>query len=223
MCGRYSFSPGNSFYDRFDLDDHSLDLKPNYNVSPGQIMPIIAQNEARKIIPMLWGLVPAWAKDPSIGAHMINARADSLLSKPTFRHSFKYRRCLVPSTGFFEWQSTPQGKQPHYFSLKSGGLFAFAGLYDIWSDNNGNMIISFSIITTAANALVGKVHDRMPVILKQKDESLWLDRTFTDPGSLQPLLKPFPDSEMQTYPVSRLVNRSHDNNPDLIKPLTPHL
>ena len=163
-----------------------------------------------------WGLIPSWADDPSIGNKMINARAETVSEKPSFRTPFKHRRCLVLTNGFYEWLRTPEGKQPYYLHVKDGSPFGFAGLWETWRD--GEEIRSCTIITTEANQLVGEVHSRMPVILPPEDYELWLDPEFEEKQALTSVLRPYPSDGMEAYPVSRRVNSSSNNAPDCIEP-----
>jgi putative SOS response-associated peptidase YedK len=164
---------------------------------------------------MGWGLIPFWAKDPSIGAKLINARSKTVTEKPSFRAVFKYRRCLIPADEFYEWQKTQSGaKQPFYFSMTDNAVFAFAGLWESWND-----IETCTILTTAANGLLQPIHDRMPVILSPKDYGRWLDPTFQGGQSLLNLLRPFPDVPMQAIPVSTRVNSAKTDDMLCINPL----
>lgn len=194
MCGRYSFYPPKNFASRFSLDLSSKDLAkltPNGNVTPGQVMPVITKNDnSNQLDFMKWGLIPAWAKNYKIDHGMINARSESLTSKPSFKDSFKNSRCLIPATGFYEWQKTGKISTPYLFQLKDQSLFSFAGLYD----NS-----TYTIITTSPNSLVEPIHHRMPVILSQSDESTWLDPS-TDPQNLISLLSPFDSDQMSSIP-----------------------
>lgn len=167
---------------------------------------------------MRWGLIPFWAKDPKIGYKMINARAETVNEKPSFKHSLKNKRCIVPASGFYEWLKSEKQKIPFYIKPKDQEYFSFAGLYDVWKDAEGKEIKSYTIITTTPNIKMAKIHDRMPVILKVADEDKWLDQN-TDIDELLKLLKPYPDSEMEIYSVSDLVNSPRNDNKDLIKPI----
>jgi len=192
MCGRYSFYPPKNFASRFSLELSSKDLDkltPNGNVSPGQVMPVITKNDnSNQLDFMKWGLIPAWAKNYKIDHGMINARSESLASKPSFKDSFQNSRCLIPATGFYEWQKTAKTSTPYLFQLKDQSLFSFAGLF-----SNS----TYTIITTDPNPLVSKVHHRMPVILNQTDESIWLNPN-SNPNLLLSLLKPFPSQFMSS-------------------------
>lgn len=160
---------------------------------------------------MRWGLIPAWAKDPTIGTRLINARAETLAEKPSFRGAYRYRRCLIPATGYYEWQSLGRGKQPHYIHLQEHGLFAMRGLWESWQD-----IETCTIITTAANTLTAGLHDRMPVILSRDAWDVWLDTNNSDTHILQALLTPYLSEEMAYYPVSKAVNRATYEGPDCL-------
>jgi len=190
MCGRYTFEPGTKFYDRFDISNRLDYLSKSYTVSPGQIMPVITHDDSNLAWLMKWGLIPFWAKDSKIGEKMFNARAESVIAKPAFRKSFKSQRCLVPANGFYEWKPEIGKKIPYYFEIKDRPLFAFAGLYDIWTDPvSGRETYSYTIVTTQPNTVVKPIHDRMPVILEQKNESVWLDKS-APADTLVSLLQP---------------------------------
>jgi len=223
MCGRYTFYAGKDLSDRFSLDpdyDRGLDLSKNFNVSPGQFMPVVTSGEKGNHLSLMrWGLVPSWAKDSKIGFRMINARADTVSVKPSFRNSFRRQRCLIPANGFYEWQTDGKKKTPYYFTLKKEPLFAFAGLWEEWTDQNNMKLQTYTIITTNANKLIKPIHDRMPVILKPQNEATWLNEK-TDPDSLLSLLKPYSPPAMLSTKVSDRLNRSSENDPRLIKPIS---
>ena len=165
---------------------------------------------------MRWGLIPFWAKDRSIGSRMINARAETVVDKPSFRDAFRRRRCLVLADGFYEWRRTGSGKRPMRVALRSREPFAFAGIWSMWKDTEGNPIPTCAIITTSANELLSPIHHRMPVILPREMEGLWLDRSIQDPGALRGVLTPYPDDAMEAYEVSTLVNSVANDGPELI-------
>lgn len=217
MCGRYTLAaPVNELVEQFDIDEYPSSITTSYNIAPTQeVAAVIAEDEKRKLEMLRWGLVPAWADDPSIGNRMINARSETVAEKPSFRKAFKDRRCLVLSDGFYEWRRTPDGKQPYYIHMKDGSPFAFAGLWESWRD--AQEIRSCTIITTEANELVGDIHNRMPVILAPEDYSLWLDPDFKEREALTSLLRPYPNDAMEAYPVSRRVNSPSNNVPDCIE------
>jgi putative SOS response-associated peptidase YedK len=202
----------------FDLEpDHSWPLR--YNIAPTQeIAAVRADGErgCRTLVSLRWGLIPSWAKDPSIGNRMINARAETVAEKPSFRNAMKRRRCLVLSDGYYEWQKKqgPKGpKQPFYFCLNDERPFAFAGLWESWKDPSGSRLESCTIITTEANTLTRPIHDRMPVILPADSYDHWLDPTLHDAAELQPLLRSYPSEEMKAFPVSTLVNSPRNDDP----------
>ena len=218
MCGRYSLVPTENIAARFDIQQEQLSLQPRYNVAPSQTMPVVVRNSPNRLVEMQWGLIPSWAKEPRVQFSTINARAESIAKSPVFRGPFKSRRCLVPASGFYEWQRTSEGKQPYCIRLKQGELFAFAGLYDIWRDAEGQELYSYTIITTAPNDLVAPIHNRMPVILHREDEDAWLDKG-ADPKRLMSLLTAYPTSAMEAYPVSRAVNNPANEGAEMMQPI----
>lgn len=223
MCGRFTLtSPDSGIATQFSLLDLPP-LEPRYNIAPTQPVAAVrlsAEGSARELVMLQWGLVPFWAKDPQIGSRLINARAETAAEKPAFRDALRKRRCLVLADGFYEWQTQNGGKQPFYFRLRDGAAFGFAGLWERWQGPLG-AIESCTLITTDANDLMRSVHDRMPVILHQRDHDLWLDRGIRQSDLLLPLLRPYPSGEMIAYPVSRRVNSPANDDPQCIEPL-PH-
>jgi len=196
-------------------------IKPRYNISPSQMVPVIRQNEKKELIMemMRWGLIPSWAKDPVIGNKMINARAESVAEKPSFKYSLKNHRCLIPASGFYEWENTDEGKIPHYVYIKEEPVSSFAGLYDIWNDSENREIKTFTIITTKANKILEPIHNRMPVILDKKQEDIWLNNDIQDTNILAKLLIPYPSKKMTEYIISRIVNSTLNEGGNLIHPL----
>jgi putative SOS response-associated peptidase YedK len=209
MCGRYRLSR-EVIAETFDVPpDDLVNWDPRYNIAPTQDVPIIRQDPkkpVRKLSYARWGLIPYWSKDASGAARMINARSETTATTPAFRDALKWRRCLVPADGFYEWKKSGKTKQPFCFEVGEGKLFAFAGIWERWKDPKGNWIESCSILTTKANALAATVHDRMQVILDSNDYDLWLDPGMTDVQALNDLLKPYDASQMRSYPVSAKVN-----------------
>lgn len=211
MCGRFVSKAEKAKIEKefkVKIGDTNL-AAPRYNIAPTQMIDAIAEIEnAREISSFRWGLIPSWAKDDSIGSKLINARAETLREKPSFREAFRSRRCIVPASGFYEWQKTSKGlKQPFYFYLKEKEVFGFAGLWEEWLDKGtGELTETCTIITTEANEVLKPVHDRMPVILKNSDYDFWLDKKVKDTSKLQNLLVPFPAEEMDSHAVSRAVN-----------------
>jgi putative SOS response-associated peptidase YedK len=218
MCGRYSLVPTENLAARFDAQQEQLSLQPRYNVAPSQSLPVVVRNSPNRLVEMQWGLIPSWSKEPRAQFSTINARAETIAKSPVFRGPFKSRRCLVPASGFYEWQRTSNGKQPFCIRLKDDDLFAFAGLYDIWHDADGNELYSYTVITTTPNELVAPIHNRMPVILRRDDEDVWLDKA-TEPARLRALLVTYPAGEMEAYPVSRAVNNPANEGAELMQPL----
>jgi len=211
MCGRFTLRSSR----RINLERGrklDLPLEPRYNIAPSQSVLTIgdfgAGVEARLLT---WGLIPSWSTD---GKGFINARAETLEEKPSFSKSFRLRRCLIPADGFFEWKRTGREKRPFYFQVDDEMPFAFAGIWDTWR-NRGDEVTSCAIITTAANELVGELHDRMPAILLHEYHDAWLDPR-TDRTVLTEMLKPFPSLMMKTHPVSSSVNSPDNDTPDLI-------
>jgi len=200
------------------LEDVPTGLVPNENVSPGGGVGVVTDALKRRVDVFRWGLVPSWAKDPSIGFRLINARAETLTEKPSFRNAFARRRCLIPAGGFYEWRQEDKIKQPYLFQLRDHQAFTFAGLWEYWQDNQGNELYSCTIITTTPNELLAEYHDRMPVIVPAQRQALWLDPAFQDAGPLLDLLEPYPPGEMDMYEVSRAVNFPRSDSPELIQP-----
>lgn len=222
MCGRFTLFDLDALYSRFRVwvpEDMRKLMKPRYNIAPSQYVPVIYQNKAREnnLELMKWGLVPFWAKDPKIGHKLINARAENVAQKPSFKYSLKSKRCLVPCTGFYEWKKQDRDKVPYYIGLKNNELFAFAGLYDIWKDAEGKELKTFTIITTEPNDTLRPIHNRMPAILQRELEGRWLDPDEQDSSQLLRILKPFPDDNMQAYVVSKEVNNPANDNPRIIR------
>ncbi len=231
MCGRFTLHHTlEELEERFAAEiavPSAAETAPRYNIAPTQDILVVTQNGARHLQGCHWGLIPSWAKDPAIGNKMINARAETLAEKPSFRTALSRRRCLIPADGFYEWQNAaadlPSGKKaprtPMHIRLQGGGLFAFAGLWDEWHAPDGSSLRSCTIITTAPNAVTAPIHDRMPVILHPEDEALWLDRSITNASDLLPLLIPYPADTMEAYAVSRSVNAPTMDDPELIVPV----
>lgn len=220
MCGRYIFAEeAVKLYERYGVKKGSknkqLHLEAKYNIAPGSLVPVITRESPNLIKIMRWGLIPHWAKDPKIGYKLINARAESIDTKPSFRSSFKHKRCLIPATGFYEWKKTSHEKLPYLIQFKTRGIFSFAGIYDIWKDVEGVGFETFTIITTKPNKLVEPMHNRMPVILEKKYEDSWLDEK-TDINKLLDMLKPYPGQELEAYKVSTKVNSPKNQGKELI-------
>jgi len=199
MCGRYSLNRVEGFTDRFHVSN-IIRIKPYNTIYPSDRMPVILQQDKNKVEQMKWGLIPSWSRDGK--SLVINARAETLMQKPMFQPLIKSKRCLIPATGFYEWKKTEQRKIPYYFELKSKELFTFAGLYDEWMNEKQEIIKSYTIITTTPNSLVGEIHNRMPVILKRKDELEWINSETNNISEILSLLEPYSSHEMEAFPVN---------------------
>ncbi len=221
MCGRFSFAtPSEVVEEVFGVDASSLG-GPRYNIAPTQQVAVVRWREGRRQLAWVqWGLIPGWAKERSIGARLINARAETAAEKPAFRGAFKARRCLVPADGFYEWVRQGTGKQPYFITFQDGRPFAFAGLWELWS-GGGEAVESCTLLTTAPNQVVAPLHDRMPAILPPEHWPLWLDPEVRDPRAVQPLLRPHPPQGMVAWPVSTRVNSPRFDDPACRQPLTP--
>ncbi|GAV23570.1 SOS response-associated peptidase [Carboxydothermus pertinax] len=220
MCGRFSMAEDFTVLEKlFDLEPIDFPLKPRYNIAPTQDVPVVLWDNGRRLKLFRWGLIPSWAKDPAIGNKMINARAETIDQKPSFKNLLNKKRCLILADGFYEWEKRGRKKIPYRIILKDKRPFAFAGLYDLWRSPEGRNVYSCTIITTMANALVARVHERMPVILKDDIISLWLDSTISDFNLLKSFLVPYPEVEMDMYEVTPLVNSPQNDSPLCFEPL----
>lgn len=222
MCGRFTLSQSTeAIASAFNLTQIAP-LEPRYNIAPTQLVPCVlypAAQSASQLQMLRWGLIPAWAKDLAIGAKLINARAETVGEKPSFKSAFKRRRCLIIADGFYEWQRQEGKKQPYYFRLQNVQPFAFAGLWEQWKSPDEETITSCTILTTEANALLRPIHNRMPVIIDPKDYNIWLDTEVQKPELLQPLLQPYQADLMTSYAVSTKVNNPRNNTPECINSL----
>jgi putative SOS response-associated peptidase YedK len=191
MCGRYELVDGQRVFIRFRVTNKVPPILDNTDVRPTQQVFVLQADHVLSL--MKWGLVPAWAKDPSVGSKMINARAEGIESKPSFKKPLRSQRCIIPASAFFEWKGTPGAKAKYRIARKDGDLFGFAGLYDTWRDpNSGSELTTCTIITTQPNELVAPIHNRMPVILLPEDEDHWLDLDMSEPEAIVSLLRPYP-------------------------------
>ena len=221
MCGRYNIiTDAKALYDAYQVEaELGGAALARYNAAPAtEQLVIVGEGGKRAARWHRWGLIPHWAKDQTIGYKTINARGESVASKPAFRAALRQRRCLVPATGFYEWKLTNGGKQPYLIRLKSGGLFSFAGLWEIWNGPEGE-VRSFSIITTAPNELMARIHDRMPTILPRESYARWLDPELRDPAEIQPMIASYPAIELEAVPVSRKINNARNQGAELIEPV----
>ena len=223
MCGRFTLaSDPETLIQTFIDFKIPTNLSPRYNISPTQDVASVPNTPEKRVEFFHWGLIPSWAKDPKIGNRMINARSETLAEKPSFRNAYKRRRCLILADGYYEWQKIPgdRAKQPVYIRLKSQKPFAVAGLWETWqTEAMDEPLRSCTIITCPPNTLLKEIHHRMPVILPQNAYAEWLAPDQRSADVLQPLLIPYPDEEMEAYPVSRFVNRPMNDSPECIAPL----
>ncbi|MFQ5489983.1 MAG: SOS response-associated peptidase [Phycisphaerae bacterium] len=223
MCGRFALTTSDMTLAELLRLAQPPALQPRYNIAPTQPLAALRSPSAgteRRLDMLRWGLIPSWAKDAAIGHRMINARAETVAEKPAYRVAFRRRRCLIPATGFYEWQKPKiKGpKQPHYIRLADDRPFAFAGLWESWTGPDQTIIESATIITTTPNDLLQPIHDRMPVILGPDEFDRWLDPERSDPRELAPLLRPFPAELMTAYPVTTHVNKPQNDDPTCIQP-----
>lgn len=228
MCGRFVLGASAEQLELlFDLAETPRELEPRYNIAPTQPVAIVRLKEGKRDAPdreltyAQWGLIPSWAKDPSIGSKTINARSEGVDEKPSFRAAFKRRRCLVPATGFYEWKKRGSSKEPYFISMEDGEPFAFAGLWETWSPADGGQIDTCTILTTEPNELMAELHNRMPVILRREDYAFWLgagkDSTTQELGELKSLLLPYAAEEMVAWPVAAKVGNPRNQGAELIK------
>ena len=220
MCGRFvGYRDLEALQAHFPIDRVEAELSPSYNVAPAQLVPVIVRQGNENVLRTFrWGLVPFWAKDPSIGSRMINARSETVDAKPSFRSAFRSRRCLIPADGFYEWKGAAGQKQPVYITLPGGGPFGFAGLWEVWDDRgkSENPLYTFTILTTEASPSIRDVHHRMPVILKPEAFVQWIDAS-TSTDTLHYILQAQIQKEFIPRPVSRAVNSTRNDSADLIK------
>jgi putative SOS response-associated peptidase YedK len=221
MCGRYTIiAKAEEIEKRFNVEVPTSYI-PRYNAAPAQVLPVITNARPEGLSFFHWGLIPQWAKDKSISSKLINARSETITEKASFRNALQKRRCLVIADGFYEWKkSFKKSKIPYRIHLKDSSLFAFAGLWEEYDDDEQNRIHTFTIITTMANPIISKIHDRMPVILDRKSEQTWLD-PMNSLEDLMKILKPYDEYQMDYYSVSSQVNLVQNDNPQLIMPTPP--
>lgn len=221
MCGRYSLAKT-----KIDLENRFTaemlePFEPRYNIAPSQLVPVITSDSPKGFSHFYWGLTPAFAKNKPVATKLINARAETITEKVTFKSAFKKNRCLVPADGFYEWKKIgKKTKVPYRFVRHGEELFAFAGIWEEYETEKGDIAHTFLILTTAPNQLTSEIHDRMPVILKKEQESKWLDLE-TPEETLLEMLQPYPDSEMMKYTVSPMVNQVANDTPYVIRKTLP--
>ena len=227
MCGRYTVTRPSDLLEELGVET-TEPLQASYNVAPTQKVPVVratagAEPEtgetAREAVNLRWGLIPFWAKDIKIGNRMINARSETVATKPAFRNSLRRKRCCVLADGFYEWKKLESGKQPYHIHLTDQRPFVFAGLWDRWDKGPIDLIESFTILTTRPNDKVAELHNRMPVILTPDAIDLWLDPAIDDASRLVKVLEPYAAEEIDFYPVSKMVNRPSNNVPQCLSPI----
>jgi putative SOS response-associated peptidase YedK len=222
MCGRFTLTASiEEIIDRFMVESFLEEelYSPSYNIAPSQsVLAVINDGKSNRMGFLKWGLIPPWAKDPTIGNKLINARAETLTEKPSFRNAFKKKRCLIIADSFYEWKRhEDQSKTPMRIKLKEDDLFAMAGIWESWKSPEGRSIYSCAVITTEPNELMKNIHDRMPCILEQSDEKIWLDPALADSAYLNQCLQPLDEALMEAYEVSSLVNSPKNNSIELVK------
>ena len=222
MCGRFELHSAFEVIARlFGLSGEAFAMPGGYNIAPGRDIAIVVnEGGVNRLALCRWGFVPTWSKDLNDGYKMINARAETVAEKPSFRQAFRRHRCLVVADGFYEWKNEGGKKQPVYVHLKSGEPFGMAGLFSHWTSPEGKQVCTTTIITTDANAILKPVHDRMPVIVSRVAARTWLDTAVQDTEKLLPVLKPFPDRELELYEVSAKVNSPKNDSKELIDRLS---
>jgi putative SOS response-associated peptidase YedK len=218
MCGRFTLhTPTAQIEEAFHLNS-GLELKPRYNIAPSQDIPIIRDTETeREMVMARWGLIPGWSKESKSKYSTINARIESVAEKPTYRTPFKRRRCLIPADGFYEWKVVNGNKIPHHIRMRDSSVFAFAGLWDHWEDENESLD-SCVIITTPSNEAMKLIHERMPAIIAPAHYDIWLDSRVTDKQEIMQCLTFAPSSQLRAYPVSTWVNSPKNNDEQCIQP-----
>lgn len=217
MCGRYAlWDVVDDLKERFTADSEENKTPITYNAAPSQPLPIVTRQSPNSLTLAHWGIIPPWAKEPKTSFATINAKAETLLEKPLYNRLVGKRRCLVPANGFYEWKLAKGGKQPHFIKVKDEKTFAFAGLYDKWESERGDLIYSFTIITCDSNSQMRPIHNRMPVILRRGDEDIWIN-TDAEKQSAMALLGPY-TGQLELWPVSRAVNNPRNNSSDLVTP-----
>jgi putative SOS response-associated peptidase YedK len=223
MCGRFTLHhTADEIASQFGVQQTLFPLQPRYNIAPSQPVAVVLEAAgARCLDAYRWGLVPFWAKDPRIGSRMINARAETLAEKPSFRAALVRRRCLIPADGFYEWKKEGKARRPYHIRLRDGAPFAFAGLYEEWQAPDGAPLRTCAIITVEPNGLMAAIHNRMPAILGADARAAWMDPALKNPQDLLQLLTPYPDGEMEAYPVSTRVNVPTFDDPACILQESP--
>ena len=221
MCGRYTMHHSTEqIAMRFGVQEQLAQTTERYNIAPTQSVPVVIENEGTRFLDALkWGLIPSWAKDPGIANKMINARAETLSEKPSFKVSLSRRRCLIPSDGFYEWRREGTARQPMHIRRKDGELFSFAGLWEEWKQADGTPLRTCTIITVAPNDVMEPIHNRMPAMLLPENEADWLDVAHKKSADVINFLRPYPAEYMEAYPVAKRVNIPTIEDPALLNSL----
>ncbi|MGK2905997.1 MAG: SOS response-associated peptidase [Desulfuromonadales bacterium] len=221
MCGRFVLEHSPEQLMKVYRLSSVPELYPRYNITPSQQIAVVRQQNGgdRELTSLRWGLIPSWSKDSAIGYKMINARSETVHEKPSFKQAFLARRCIIPASGFYEWEKVGEDKIPHYIRLRDGDLMSLAGLWERWKSPEGKELETCTILTTAANSLVKKLHDRMPVILHRAEYDIWLDREIDDVNRLTELFHPYPSDQLEEYVVTKDVNSPSNDSPGCIIPI----
>ena len=220
MCGRYTLTSAPEAIRALFRYAEQPNFPPRYNIAPTQPVAIVRMVEGKRQFALVrWGLLPAWVKDPRAFTLIVNARGESVNDKPAFRSAMKYRRCLIPADGFYEWQKAGERKRPFFVRAKSGGPLAFAGLWESWTGPNGEELETAAIVTTRASRALSPIHERMPVVVPPEAFVLWLDCAHVDAETAAALIAPTPDDLLEAYEISTAVNRVANDNPRLIEPM----
>lgn len=220
MCGRFVLENTPEQLLKVYRLSSPPDLFPRYNIAPSQQIAVVRQHNGgdRELAFLKWGLIPSWSKDPAIGYKMINARSETVHEKPSFKQAFLARRCIIPASGFYEWEKVGKEKIPHYIHLRDGDIMSLAGLWERWKSPEGKELETCTILTTAANSLIRQLHDRMPVILHREEFDLWLNRDIDDVNLLTELFHPYPSDQLKECIVSKDVNSPGNDYPGFIIP-----
>jgi putative SOS response-associated peptidase YedK len=220
MCGRFVLENTPEQLMKVYRLSSRPDLSPRYNIAPSQQIAIVRQQNGgdRELVMMQWGLIPSWAKDPAIGYKMINARSETAHEKPSFKQALRSRRCIVPVSGFYEWEKKGKEKIPHYIHLRDGDIMSLAGLWETWKSPEGERLETCAILTTAANSLLKPLHDRMPVVLHNEEFNLWFNRDVDDINLLAELFHSYPSDRLEEHIVSKGVNSPSNDSPECIVP-----
>lgn len=221
MCGRYTLTVDAAVLAELFQIEPPTELRPRFNIAPTQLVPMVRRSRdgTREWTSARWGLIPSWSKDARIGSKLINARAETVADKPSFRSAFALRRCLLPADGFFEWVKEPGGKQPHHIRFRDRRSFAFAGLWERWVDPDQQPVVSCSILTTSPNPFMASLHNRMPVILTPERFAAWLADGSLTPTAAASILAPYAGTDLEAVPVNPRVNSVANDDPRCLEPV----